>query len=491
MKNILNLFLCLMLSGIAQAATSITIANPIDGDSAVFQRKSASNTVQDLTLTGTYSGTAPSAMDCKALIVGGGTALNTTVMTGLTANGGNWSGTCPGVPQGSWYNAYAQDHNTTSANATQTQQFCVGVRILLLGVSVQNNMFNSGTLTLTPSPYVKQYMNQGNAVWESPITDPSTRFLNNIQTGLGGTTCVGTFAYFILGASLGIWSTQSSGQWTHDIVPSMPPAGADAEFVATQLSGASSDGNIGTNPDTFFPSTYAQIVSQIYTLTGRNSSNLWFGITNTGYTPGTSTYNTTAIRYWFTYLAQNTPGYFLLGSYADLSTSDGSHPTEPGNIIIAQRWAQAILYKLGLSAYDATGPRIQRFTRSANVLTFTTVQPTGTGLAFQQNPAGIPDGFYISTTNVCDSAQNSEFAISSYSIIDANHFSLTLSTTPSSPVYVCYQAGGQNTQGTNYNLLFGTPNVTSSSFGNPALPDREVPLQENQKPDGPGRNRIL
>lgn len=493
-------FLLLFLPFESYAATAITINNPVPGDSSVFQRKSASNPVQDYALSGTYTGTAPTAMDCKINIVGGGTALATTAMTGLIATGGNWSATCPSVPQGSWYNAYAQDHNATSANATQTQQSCVGLRVFMMGTSNLDNLVLQGN---APQPPVNSatkvwlaatsYAGHTLYIWDVPFGNGVRRMLNSVQSTLGGTTCVGAIGALADGQGLPFFAGGSSF-WTSSILPNMPD-NSDAEVMVMDVGGIPVDGiNASPRPNSYFPADFASITDSFHSMTGRNSVNSYVGnsITHSGNSGPVNEISSTQV-YTNQQIYALTAGrdHFFSENGLDLLTSDGNHFDKAGLEHMGYRLAQGILYNLGLTPQSNTGPVIEKFTRDGAILTFTTYQPTGTGLAFSVNPSGVPFGFYISTSNSCDVPANSPLTVTSGAINNANHFTLTLSVDPGAPVYVCYLWGVSSSTNVSNNVLFGTPNVLGDTLGTPALMSGETPIAESIVPPGPGRVRMF
>lgn len=499
MRQLLILFIVFFGYG-ACAAASITINNFVTGDSSIFQRKSATNPVQDEVLSGTYSGTAPTAMDCKVNIVAGGTALGITPMTGLSATAGNWFATCPSIPQGAWYNAYAQDHGNTSANATQTQQFCVGLRVFLMGTSNFDNLVLQGN---SPQPTVNQYTKVWLAatsdgghtlyIWDVPFGNGVRDMLNSLQTTLGGTTCVGIIGAMADGQGLAFFAGGSSF-WTDDILPNIPDNG-DAEVMVMDVGGIPVDGvNPSPRPNSYFPQDFASITSSFHSMTGRNTTNSYVGndITHSGNSGPVDEISSTQV-YANQQIYALTAGndHFFSANGIDLLTVDGNHFDKFGLAHLGYRVAQGVLYNLGLAPQSNTGPVIVKFTRSGAVLTFTTTQPNANaGLAFSVNPTGVPFGFYVSTVNACDIPANSPLTVLSGAITGPNTFTLTLSADPGAPVYVCYLWGVSSSTNVSNNVLFNTPNVLNDTLGTPALMSGENPIAESIAAKGPGRGRF-
>lgn len=459
----------------SSGAAALGVSNYADGNFAIIQRISQSNQTQNVVVSGTWTGgTIPLGVNCKVGIVAGGTALGFTALTSFSATGttsGTWTGTLNGIPQGAWYEDTCEDANTL-ASATQTQEYGVGVVIWMTGASNFGNMtigtgtFNAYEKIWSPAGSSNPGTSSG---WQNPTGEAMAILYNSLQAAQGSTTPIGIVFWWYGGVSIKAYSAAGppSSYFGFLDVHSTQPVQSDAEVMLLNCGQQDGDSTLSPNPTTFYATDMPQVQGEYQTLTGRSNTTGIFGVAVTGM-GGINDLGLTEVRQAQQLYATSNSGAMLVSSNVDYQSSDDLHYNQAGLDHQGYRVAQSIKKWWGLTTPTSIGPTLTSCTISGAVITCAVTQSTGTGLAFEQS--GAPYGFYINTSNAPGNVNGgSPLTVSSGSIIDATHFSLTLSTTPSPPVYLSYLYGDYSTVSAN-NFTAATPSVTGDSVGNPLMP---------------------
>lgn len=367
MRSLVLFLFCALLSHASFAqATALTVTDI--AANRVVQRDIAATT-KGLALSGTYTG-SPSGIKCEVDIVGGGTALAAVAMTGYTHSGGNWSGTCPGVPQGAWYTIKVIDSLNASITASGSNSWGVGVDVCTLGQSNMNQLPALGT-SATPATYTAANDGEG-AAW---VATNATIFgtgggyavlANTVQATLGGTIPVGIIAAAVNGSSIGNWLTAANGgdhvAWG-PFVTKLNTAGGDCEIVLFQQGETNAvGGQSGVNLPSAYYAGLGLLQAQLATQLSRSSAQFKFGVASIG--PGGSSAfidaDATTIRTAQITYGLNVNGAFYMGSMYDMILTVGEQLHYNANSAdrAAWRYAKSIAAALGLASFGAQGPSI-------------------------------------------------------------------------------------------------------------------------------------
>lgn len=373
---------------ISVPATNLTITN--FATDRVWQRASG-GTTKDIAIAGTYAGGAPTALNAVVSIVAGGTALS-VACTNVSAAGGTWTATIPGVPQGAWYKATVTEP-IGGATAAQTTQWGVGINLLLIGQSNMNFMWGHSAGGVAEQ-YTRRWNGNG---WFSPDAtlqageigpaqggQAVVTLLNNIRTAIGGTVPIAALEYAVDSTAIASWKV-GGASWTTMISAAngLNKAGCSPEFEFVLWHQGENDSLVAATPGTYYAADLATVYSQCQSISGRNNTTLKFGVALMGALIGTSTNdancNTVRGIHWNS--STTVTGMFFIGSTLDLIHLNGDewHWVAAGLIRAGKRYANAVNYQLGLSTKNSEGPKISSasWPIGSNVITVAVQQRSG------------------------------------------------------------------------------------------------------------------
>jgi len=199
----------------AGVAASDVITQTEQTAGKVYQRSGSSSSIS---FSGTYSGTAPTAVEVKIVnAVGGTTAQDWTALSSATISGGAWSGSLS-VPQGGMYNFISRTKNGASVLATASQStnaFGVGAIFVVAGQSNGARMFTVGSVS--PIATTNQY----NGAYVANAGAGSCTLANAISTNLGipvtmvNTAVEGSGLIVATASPYGSWADTSGALYTN------------------------------------------------------------------------------------------------------------------------------------------------------------------------------------------------------------------------------------------------------------------------------------
>lgn len=440
----------------------------------IYQRVGVSKAVA---VSGTCTAPAGTTIEARAVDETTGIAIGNWAVVGTVAADGTYAGTFV-APQGKWYRRQVRIANSSTAIATETNSFGVGIGIAELGQSNMANFKTSGNFYPLGDPNAYEYSAAGvlrrlgniskknasgadvyppNTLIRNATFTPTgyTDYLNS--TAGGGTNSDG-YVYvanlvaettglpvFVINLAVGgtsietYWKTGQKG-WT-DFSAALNSIGGDCEIAiwlqgennAIAMSGATYQGHL------------ADIQAQFHTLTGRNATNFKFGVislgpTSTGVTgnlgyAGTDPQSFGKMRIAQRDWAYSTPGAFYVGGVHDMdltSAADNIHITGEGFNTLGRRYAKSINAALGFGTTSA-GPKMVSASRSGNIVTVN-VQHTG-GTALQDGAGGT--GTALGGFIFKDGA-GGEVAITATQITSPTTVQLTLASAPTGACTLSY-----------------------------------------------------
>jgi hypothetical protein len=165
--------------------TELALTGPADNR---LHQRTAGEEDGPVPLAGTYTGAAPASVEARVLLAADDSeVLAWTALTGVSAAGGNWSGTLPGVPQGGPYYVQVRPAANPSAVETGATTWSVGAVVLVAGQSNAGALMNA----LGGSPPARHadtwwFNNNGGDVWAAPPESLGARtLLNGLRTLYG------------------------------------------------------------------------------------------------------------------------------------------------------------------------------------------------------------------------------------------------------------------------------------------------------------------
>jgi len=219
MKKILSILL-LLFPVCAFAVDSITLT---ELPARVYQRNLPVDEYGVVSLSGTYTGTAPTHIEARAVLHGTSTEVKTwTTLSSETISGGGWSGTLSSIPQGGWYNVQVRESNATEIVDNGSTAWGVGILIFVFGQSnslwlaescCNGDSYCWGGSNYTPNTLLRQYPIAGGCfggftgnspatgAWTNPTADGVVKLGNGLLASIGNVP-IGFINYNLSGSVL-------------------------------------------------------------------------------------------------------------------------------------------------------------------------------------------------------------------------------------------------------------------------------------------------
>lgn len=403
----------------------------------IFQR-AAGTSAKSITFAGTYTGSAPATIEIKIVNASGGaTVQDWTALSSATIAGGNWSGTLS-VPQGGvWYNFLARSKDSGGAvletAAQSSNSWGVGIVFATIGSSNMRYWFAQSSSPPVTSTLTKMYSGS----WAAVGGNGAIRFANLVQTGTG--LLVGMMNYGVDGSAIYTNTLNSAGVWT-DLTAGEPyplfetglTAVGDCEMVLLKCTGV--DADCGTSTANY-KAGLDTIYGRIRTATGRSAAQLPFllmpGQTTNANSDGATDARWAAIMDASIQWAEETTGGYIGGSMIDLPRVDVYHYAAATYERIARRFAQTVLFILGLETYPGSGLSVGAATYAGAVVTVQ-ISQTGGGTALETGDGGT-SGTGLIGWEVFDNGTPATISSTAFS---GNNVVLTCSASLSGPVTV-------------------------------------------------------
>ncbi len=354
------------------SATKLTVANsPVK----IYQRTGFTTLLDGgkaVAISGTFTGNLQSLQ--YRVRVGNTVIVNWTAVGSLAKPTDTTYTATAWVPQGDAYKITVRDGNKTAVvSAEQSTTFGVGIRIAVLGQSLNYEMFRATPSRITPNAHLYRVSDGGGGTWSTPrVGDGDIRIGNDIRAALVAlsardTTPVAFLEYAGVGVDIASWHS-GGASWAAftDVkngvnAPSILP---DAEAASLHIGYADSFSD--HSPATNFRPGLAKFLQQLLTLTGRTTSNFKLGIWTIGVVtapvrgPTTITNDRFNIVNALLYAQAALPGCFFAGDTKDLMTLNGDivHWDLPQYPRAGTRYARGFLKSWGVGTYGALGPTI-------------------------------------------------------------------------------------------------------------------------------------
>lgn len=386
----------------------------------LFQR-TASLTTGPVSAAGTYTGTAPSAIQFQILLVADDSVIKDWTTCGTaTIGGGTWSATLTGVAQGGAYYLKARAANATSLAKTGSNSFYIGILFALYG---QSNMVNfSSVQASAPAASAGTTWFNGTTWAAVPNANGIREFLNAVKAATG-VPCAGLNGA-VSGQSI---STLRKGTANYTaFMAQIVAAGGDAEMVLWHQ--GEGDSAIGTQKYAY-SAALDTLHSDIATDIGRTRSTMLMVAANLGTViNGDTTYGTDA-RWDAVYggildFAGKTAAYYSHTNRDAVLNNANVHYDAASQGRAGKRYARAVNTLLGATS----GVPHWGITSSAVVdATHTTVDLTH-GIGTDFTPTTGITGFELSEDNGLNWVTPSAAVRTSATRITLTHSSLATSS---------------------------------------------------------------
>ena len=410
----------------------------------VYQQNNGSATVS---VSGVYGGAPPTAIEYRVLDLTNSVVVGTVnTVLGLVAENGAWSGTVT-IPKGKRWVALSLRKSGSSTWTDCETPFGVGEVVacsgqsLMAGLtkfpsSVVPNGFCSRFFPLSLASVTDVAVDVGYA-----LDDSWHRQQTSLRTG-GGEAALGNVLSEAAGCVVGFFNRSKGGT-------SITVLGGTADTVAwgTDLA-ASKTNRIGwflwthghaNAGQTDYGANLDLLLSRLRVSLG---STFQFGLlmltNNTTSNDNANAMHTTRAlqKKWIRDKAASDPLVFEVGDMIDLQLSaDGIHGAD--GLAYAregERFAAAILHRMGVRSTPAQGPRIIRAERTGAVIDVIIAQYGGTQLI--TSGGGSPSGFDVSANGF-----TSLLSITSTEIVGPNRVRITLASDPGQEVEIMYLYG--------------------------------------------------
>lgn len=427
-------------------------------DGKVFQRTKNINTAV-ITVSGTYTG-SPGAIDAQIE-----TPTGTVVVPWVTIvdppSGGIFSGNIT-VPQGGPYRVRVRYHNYWGVHYLTQNDWWVGAVIVIIGQSNAAGMSAQEGISNTQHTNTSQLLpatdfdtaEEAGYQWSKTMVGVGARQLSyELAEGLGVPVAIANFA--VHGSPISKWVPATSDFYAFFATQMAATSNSDFEAVVWVQGEAGEDNsNYETN--------LANLITQLYTTTGRDSTTLKFVYSVTGIDHGSNDDFTFDIRKAQVHLAQsNFAGVMLGASGVNLPLVDSIvHYNATGHQRLGSQLAKSILNLYGILPNPGTGPKIISVTKDCNCLTIEFHLYAGLNVVLPNNN-NIPTAIDFSLNNF-----NTTISPTSWTKISANKWKLTFTSLGTGSVYI------RTWYGNNYDNsnCFMDDNDKCYASGQPVLP---------------------
>jgi len=363
-------------TSISYTATTSVVPTVTDiADKRVFQRIAGASSI---TISGTYVGTATGI---QARIVQAGTSTEVVTWTTIAASpsGGVFSGSLS-VPQGGWYNVQVRDTSNPTAVSSGTHQFGVGDIFVVAGQSNGEKMFTVGAVT--PASTTAKY----SGTWGANVGAGACTLANALTSALG--IPIGMISTAVSGAGLCTSTASPYGSWDN---PATAPYTTWANLVTGvggKIAGVlwlQGEWDAGTNvAKATYKSALSDLITRMRTYTSQPTLPFYI-LPLTRYTVAT-------------YVGWDNVQDAFIESFSsdvikacdtwEVSSDDGLHYNEAGQIVIANRTALAIRKFYGQSV-ESLGPYLVSASLSGSIVDAVFAHVSGSDLSPASGITGL------------------------------------------------------------------------------------------------------
>lgn len=464
------------------AATALTVTDFLADQ--IFQNVGGAKTVN---VAGTYTGPA-TMIQARVVNAIGGAQITPWTTIAVNPTGGVYSGplSVPQATKNLFYRIQVRDGVNNAVAAAGLNKFTVGVWVVDAG---QSNMFN-----LSESPgayplaslsvrrfkagafvYVGNYDATGTypentlpAVYGSTRTDVTTRgdgaiyMANYLSTALDTPVCLLDVAK--TGSNIASWQPGVPGNNWAQAMTLLDAGGGDAEYWNWYQ--GEDDANLNTS-DASYRGSLLNILNAAKTKTGRNASNLAFGLVTLASTAAYAAEGRFGDkRASVIDFIASTPGTYLLGVAMDQPLGDGSvHLSFVGQGVMGKRYAKAMAAHH--NGVDKPGPYVASMSVSGAVATFAIAGGTGTLKDGAGGSGGSLLGFRV--------FGNGTLATITSTTISGGNVVANLSAAPAGPVtwdYGMLNAPFGSLTPAGASVLYDSDTVPGMSIGLPLQPHK-------------------
>lgn len=326
-------------SGSGSVPSSFALTDYTNG--RVFQRTKSATTGR-LTVSGTYTGSAPSIIlvQCHKSS-DNSVVLSWRALVDTTIAGGNWSGTLMSVPTGGGYYLKVKPQGGDSLTVTGGTSFYMGDWFICYGQSFMNEMFSRASSPAAASAGTGYF---DGSIFTTPPAANGVRQLLNTYLSLTGIPCAaingavnGTpIDNLVQGDGIGNFNNLSG---------LLTGCGGDAAYILWFH--GSSDADALTSAATYVSQLKTGIHNALCTLTGRTTAQLPFLLCGLMTETGGGTYTDagwatiqTALRV----CADTLPNVYYSHGSQDLALIDGLHQTAASSGKAGDRFARTAAY---------------------------------------------------------------------------------------------------------------------------------------------------
>lgn len=450
----------------APPAASPTLTLTDLPDKEVFQRiPTVTGTSASVTISGTYTGTAPTTVEAKITAASGGaTVQDWTALTSATISGGAFSGALS-APVGGGYHVQVRSKDSggsvLATSSVGANTWYVGKRIGVIGSSTPARMFTDDT-SLTPNAVAFK-------------DDGTTRAA--FATGSGGGAGAISFANQLIADEAGVpvmllnfgvggtvlkaqWDTSSYAGYTSFIAAATGRGGGKLEAVYCHV-GSNDARNEAVTSQSDHETRLRQLASNLRTSMGQASLPFIFSASQRAPAePSTSDIYWSWVRAAELNVMEDANNYMGAETYsAAISTTDSTHQTPAEMEIMGRKLARCFKANVLGQAINWKGPKpvSASYNASSGNLDVTFSVPYGTGVVTN-------DATNLKTAFVVRNSGGTAQTITSATIISPTVVRLVVPTGLGAGVTVEYATGtnpGTTAAGQNSTPAYLADNATA------------------------------
>jgi hypothetical protein len=406
-------------AGAAAMPTSAFVLTDVP-NGRLFQR-AAGATVGPVSLSGTYSGGDPTAIEIQVLKKADNTVVKDwTAASSAAIAGGSWAATVTGVPQGGSYYVKARPANVPSLAQTGTNGCFVGIMIVIYGQSNAGGLAGTADGSIPATAANVTYYNV-NGTWSAPPGNGSRTLCNSVasQTGVPTAAMCGAVA----GVALS-YLMAGHGEGYFEAMAAQIQAVGGAEMIVWQHGEGDAAGAGGGIPT--YIANQSTLHSQLCAAAGRTKAQMPFVIGGMGNADvsGTDDFWDQMQRKLMDCATTNPSTYY---SHSNMDvvrlTGDGYHYDAPSQGRNGARFAKTVGTVLGVSTGYPRSQIVSAATVDATTTRVTIAHALGTDFA----PTTGIKGFDVSGDNGATWAAATGARVNA-TTIDLTHASVTTST---------------------------------------------------------------
>ncbi len=329
--------------------------NDVPAAGAVFNRAQGSTSGRP-TLSGTYTGGAPSPEAQVRLVSDSSIVAPWTPLTNLTQSNGVWSGKGPLVAQSSnlIYKFEVRSGINHSISAVGSNAWGIGINFIMVGQSNENTLAATGDGSIPMVAGAYHITRDGNIITDYTLASFSnalfgnglTTILNDLVTASGVCVCalnMGWNATNIDGDAGGLWDSFMPGavaMWL----------GGDFEFIHWNGGENQFQYSAATLTESVYLDWFVTLQNKAKALTGRTVMPVYVSSIGRNTTTANGVQNWPLQQRTYIDAANCLNDFHFVCNNMDQTTVDGTHKDVASCLREGQRVGQSILFLKGISA---------------------------------------------------------------------------------------------------------------------------------------------